>query len=340
MLMSNTQTTHYTAELALLGRAARGERQAMHEAIQYLSSANPYLRKIMQAALHECTDPVVWQGVVRCMGEHCWQAGPPDLRLMDVEAAYRLDESIRQVFTQDHSLAEGEMKLAALQACLGHQSAAVRYAASCLLGLRANPAAISALQETLEQGDETWQVRAVRALTVIDDQRCGPLLIWALGRGRGALHQEAGQAVRKVAGSIRPALIEALSHADAHVRWHAARALVEMGDLRGVEVAQEGLFHESRVIRFASAEALACLGADCVAGLLQLLSRPGLTQPTLQAVGHAFNAIEAQAVRNTLHPLLAALQDPTSSTVVASIAQQMQAEWGKQMQDKEVSHVR
>jgi HEAT repeat protein len=340
MLTNSTQTTHYTAELALLGRAARGERQAMHEAIQYLSSANPYLRQIMQAALHECSDPAVWQGLVRCMGEHCWEAGPPDLRLADVEAAYRLDESIRQAFTQDRSLAEREMKLAALHIGLRHQSACVRFAAACLLGLRGDPDALPGLQETLEQGEETWQVRAVRSLAVIDDPRCGPLLIFALGQKHIAVHQEAGQALRKVAASIQQALADALGHPDAHVGWHVARTLVEIGDQRGVEVVTQGLFSESRIIRFASAEALASLGSACVPGLLNLLNRPDLMQPTLQAVGHALNTIESRSVRRRLHPLLAALQDPTSNTVIPSIAQQIQAGWGKRSRVKEASYVR
>jgi HEAT repeat protein len=327
MLTSSTHTTHYTAELALLGRAARGEHQAMHEAIQYLSSANPYLRQIMQATLHECTDPAVWQGLVRCMGEHCWEAGPPDKRLTDIETAYRLDESIRLAFTQDYSLAEGEMKLAVLQASLRHQNAGVRYAAACLLGLRGDLTALPALKDALEQGELVWQVRAIRALVVVDDPRCGPLLLWALSQGQSAVHQEAGQAVRKVANSIQQTLAEALQHPDNHVRWHAACALVEIGDMRGVDVVTDGLLSESRIIRFASAEALASLGERCVPGLLNLLSRPGLMQPTLQAVGHAFNAIESHTMRQHLHPLLLALQDPTSSTTVSTIAQQVSAQW-------------
>jgi HEAT repeat protein len=340
MLTNNVQTTHYTAELALLGRAARGEHQAMHEAIQYLSSANPYLRQIMQTALHECTDPAVWHGLVRCMGEHCWEAGPPDTRLLDAEAAYHLDESIRTVFTEDHTPAESQTKVDVLRACLKDDAECVRYAASCLLGQRSDPDALPALKETLEKGNLTWQLRAVRTLAAINDPGCGPLLIWALSQGRGALHQAAGWVMRQMAVTIHDTLIEALHHPDAHVHWHAARTLVEARDRSGIDMVTEGLFDENRIIRFISAETLASLGEACVPILLNILSRPGLTQPTLQAIGHAFNTIQSHAVRERLHPLLAALQDPTSSTVIPSIAQRMQAGWVKRSKVKEVKYVR
>ncbi|MFZ6028385.1 MAG: HEAT repeat domain-containing protein [Chloroflexota bacterium] len=326
-LLSDSVTAHYTAELELLGRAAQGDGQAMHAAIQYLSSANPHLREIMLAALHECVDPAVWHGLVRCTAERCWEQGLPDQRLLDGDAARRLDESVVLAFTQDHTTVEGDLKTAALHTCLSDQDLAVRHAAACLLGLRGDMSVFPALGDVLARGEPSWKLRAIQALVHLNDARCGPLLLKALQAGTGVVHQEAGRAICKLASTIRKTLVESLDDPHEHVRWHVARTLLEIGDPSGVDVVVQGLFHQERVIRFASAEALASLGEQSVLLLLSVLSRPGLSQPTMQAIGHAFNSIESHAVRERVRPLLQALQDPTTSTVVPSIAQQMLAVW-------------
>lgn len=326
--MSTTykRAAHYAAELEMLGRAARGDQKAIHTVIQYLSSANPYLRTIVRAALHECVDESVWCDLVHCFGEHRWGQDVHDERLDDADTAQRLDEMITQIFLEDQNFEEAGLKTSILHQSLKDDSRYVRQAAAYLLGMRGEIDALLVLAEIIDQGELIWQLRAVQALASLNIPDSGPLLVQALGMGRGELHQAAGRALRKLTLISQSALLDALEHPDSHIRWHAARKLLEIGERRGVEEVVKGLFDEKRSIRIASAEALATMGADAVPLLLDVLSRPHLSQPTLQAIGHAIGSIRSYSVREKLRPLLRALQDPTSSSVVPSIAYQMLAE--------------
>ncbi len=327
MLTTQSDTARHTAETALLQLATQGNKEAVHTVILYLSSANPYLHSIMLETLHECREALVWQNMLHCLGEHCWKSFVPDLRLNDPGAVQRLEESIIQAFSQDVHPTENELKSNVLQKGMNDPLPHIRQAAAYLLGRRGDVSTLPILAETINQGELNWQLRAIEALTQINDPLCGPLLIQILSMEGGELHQEAGRALRKLAETIKPALNEALHHSDEHIRWHAACVLVETGDVRGVEIVTQGLFDAHAAIRRASAEALANLGERCVPMLLQALCRPDLSQPTLQAFGHTFHSMQSHLVQERMRPLLKALQDPTNSSVIPTIAQHLKTEW-------------
>jgi len=322
-MLASTQKTTHTAELNLLHRAASGDKAAMHEVIQFLSSANPYLRQIMKDTLHKCCELEVWLGLVRCFGEHCWHQEIPEERLSDPDAAQRLDETIVQAFVDDIDSCESDIKHQILHQALDDSLPGVRYASAYLLGVRCDPAALPVLAEVLQFGNVTWKVRAVQALAMINVPECGPLLVQGLASKSKTLHRAASDSLDKIVPTVRATLVEAMDHPDPHVRWHVARMLVTIGDTRGINRVVEGLSDENRTIRNASAEALARFGPPSVPHLLRVLCSPDLNQQTMRAVAHAINSINSFTVRDRLHPLLKALQDPATNSTVASIAQQM-----------------
>ena len=57
----------YKAETAMLRQAVAGDESAAQEVLQYLGSANPDLRHLMQRVLHEHGDEQLWFQLLKCM---------------------------------------------------------------------------------------------------------------------------------------------------------------------------------------------------------------------------------------------------------------------------------
>jgi HEAT repeat protein len=167
----------------------------------------------------------------------------------------------------------------------------------------------------------------VEALAAINDPSCGPPLLKALAGGHGELHRAASCALRDLGDSATDILIEALNHPDSHVRWHAAHALGQIGNPRGIETLVEGLHDEHPAVRWATASVLANLDAQAIPTILRALIRIPMTEPFRQAVYHALHAMPSHHTRLYLQPLLEALQGPASSVQGPAIAQKMLAEW-------------
>ena len=72
-------------------------------------------------------------------------------------------------------------------------------------------------------------------------------------------------------------LIEALYHPDSHVRWHAARALGQIGNPRGIDTLVEGLHDDHPAVRWATASVLASLDAQAIPSILRALIRRPMT---------------------------------------------------------------
>jgi hypothetical protein len=292
--------------------------------MHFLGSANPYLREIILAALHERPKPEVWERLLHCLGEHCWGEATVGEKVTDPIVQVRLQRVIEAAFLNDKDEAEGEQKTRVLHQGLSHSAWNIRQSAAYLLGLRADAAALPVLLEIIDHGELSWQYSAIEALVHLNVPGCGSILLEALEKD--SLHQTAGRAIRKIAVTIGAALKDALNHANPHVRWHAARDLLEIGDRRGLDIVADGLFDDKRAVRWASAEALAACGEDAIPIILSILCRPGLSQMTLEAVGHACRSIQSARLRKRLRPLLKALRNQTSSSTITSVARQLMSE--------------
>lgn len=317
----------HPAEAGLLQKALDGDPKAADTTFQYLSSASPYLRQILIETLHDLVDERLWRHLLRCLALQRWDDLQDCKRRADPEASLRIDQSIIEAFTKDESKPERLLKENILTEGLDHSDARLRQAAAYVLGLRGNPAAIPGLEAAIQAGDRVWQLRAIQALGALKDECSGPPLVRALAMDRDTLHRAAQRALRELGMVAAPAWVKALDHPDEHIRWHAARGLGEIGDIRCVGILAEGLTDENQPVRWATARVLAQIGPAAVPAILDGLRRHTLVEPYRQAAYHALHAIVSRHAQARLKPLLDALNGPAARTEAPLIAQRILAEW-------------
>jgi hypothetical protein len=327
MLTEGKRVIRHAAEAKLLIEAVEGDGEAANRVIQYLSSANPYLRQIMQRTLNDVADGRVWQQLLHCLAVQRWRGKVDCKRRTDVLASRRIDQSVIEAFLYDEADEDQELKEQVLHAGLKEDDLAVRYGAAYLLGLRGDRGVIPILAEAIEQGESRWQLCAIQALTALKDERCAAPLLRALEMDRDSLHRQARQALSELGPLAESAYVAALHHPDSHIRWHAARGLGEIGDPRAVKLLLEGLCDENRSVRWASAEALARLDASAVPEILRMLARSAGDGTCREAAYHALHAMRGRHTQERLKPLLEALRGPSAVIEAPGIAQRLLKEW-------------
>jgi HEAT repeat protein len=232
-----------------------------------------------------------------------------------------------EVFRVDKGDADKEKKTAVLLSGLDSLDSQVRQAAAFLLGLRGDTRAIPVLSNTLKCDSIEWQLRAIRALDRIRDENCGPPLLEALITGRGEVHREAGRALNRLGKLAESTWLKALTHSDQHIRWHAARGLGNIGDVRYAHTLAEGLLDENQHVRWATADVLARLGTPAVPATLKIISQSKLDVPARQAAYHALHGIPSRKTQARLRPLLDAFRSPAASIEAPIVAQRLLQEW-------------
>ena len=326
VIHEGTQVRH-AAEAGLLQRAIEGDLQAANDILRYLSSANPGLRCIMLETLHDSTGADAWKRLLCCLAVQRWDDKQDCERRLDPVASQRIDQSIVDLFVEDEHEWEKPVKELVLRDGLEDQDSHIRQAAAYLLALRGDPGVIPLLSEMIDGGEAIWQLRAIEALAAIKDERSGPPLIKALAMGHDLLHHEARWALGELGSLAVPAWLQALSHPDAHIRWHAARGLGEVGDARSVQLLAEGLCDENQPVRWVSARVLARLDAAAVPAILTVLSRQKLNEPFRQAAYHALHSMLSRRTQERIKPVLEALRSPAASVEAPAAAQRLLASW-------------
>lgn len=331
-----------SAETQRLQQAAEGDLQAAATVLSYLTSSIRDLRTLMQTALHETGNEKIWRCLLTWLALGAWgdwteqekaPARPLNWQEPVQGAAAR---AILEAFTTDHIEAERALKQRILEQALA-SSGRIRQAAACVLGLRGDVSALPVLEEIIRDATHVplkrrgpagdWSILAVEALAAIDDPRCGPPLLLALAEGPGELHRAASRAIRDLGETVSETLVEALNHPDSHVRWHAARALGQIGNPTGIETLVSGLHDEHPAVRWATASVLASLDAPAIPYILRDLIRRPMSETYRQAVYHALHAMPSRHTRLYLQPLLEALQGSAATVQGPAIAQKMLAEW-------------
>lgn len=281
----------------------------------------------MQRAMHELSDPALWRHMLRCLAVHCWEDRQDTEYRASAEASQRIDQSIAEVFVEDEAPREAQDKECVLREALGESDRFVRYAAAYLLGLRKDAAVIPNLAQMVEEAPKSWQVRAVRALGAIGDERCAMPLIRALAMGKGALHSEARQALQKLGRLVEPAWQQALSSPEPRIRWQAARGLGDPRHVRSLEILAEGLLDSDPEVRWETSDALARLGDRAIPVTLEILRRGPASKPLRQAVYHVLSSVACRASRQQLAPLLEILCGPARGELVSEVAGRLLQAW-------------
>ncbi len=359
--LTSVHKQRYGAQAQMLEKSVNGDLQSAADVMRYLSTSNADLRHIMQAALHDCPDSKIWRYLLNFLALHTWEdaywhiglVDPPherdEMELICAEASKELSSQAREAcllsvvetFALDELVDEHRRKNDLLSTTLAHSGETaprfppnqaqrrrlVRYAAAYLSGLRTDPQVIPVLEEMVDQGELSWKLRAVQALGVIHDVRCGPSLLKALANGPHPLHQEASRVLNEMGSLAQPVWEEALQHSDAHVRWHAARGLGQIGDLRAIEILAEGLYDDTQAVRWVTARVLANLDSTAIPAILNVLTHHPVTEPFRQAANHALHAMPSRLTQEYLKPLLQALHSPAANVEVPRQAQMMALEW-------------
>jgi len=351
----------YKAQAKILDRAVSGDIHAAADVMHYLSSNNADLRMMMQSALHDYPDAKIWRYLLNFLALYTWEDAywhiglvePPaeraemELRCAEInkqmgaQAKESCLQSVIEVFALDESENERKQKNDLLSTTLSHSGEIsprlppsqaqrrrlVRYAAVYLSGLRADPQVIPILEEMIEDAELSWKTRAVHALGVINDTRCGPALLKALASGQHPLHQDASRVLNEMGPLALGIWEEALQHPNSHVRWHAARGLGQVGDTRGIEILAEGLDDENQAVRWVTARVLANLDSTAIPAILNVLTQHRLSEPLRQAANHALHAMPSRLTQEYLQPLLKALHSPAASVEVPHQAQLLALQW-------------
>jgi HEAT repeat protein len=326
MIGINSSTLRHPTEAKTLRRALDGDINSANSVLRYLG-ANPDLCLIMQETIRDINDSRVWSRLLHFLAFGCWQGQYIYPQPVDAAASQRIDRSIAEIFAKDEDDVEGEAKEVILVEALTSHQSQLRQAAAYLLGLRGDLRAIPYLAETIDIGAKRWQLLAVKALAALKDESCGPPLIKALALNRDKIHRKARWALQGLGHLAKSAWLDALDHPDAHIRWHAARGLGELGDASYAVIIAEGLFDENYAVRWATADVLARLGSQAVPATLTILSQRNLTEQSRQAANHALHGITSRRVQQRLKPLLDALHSPAASVEAPVIAQRLLMEW-------------
>ena len=327
MTVVNYPKIRHPGKITQLRQALDGDTQAANKILLLLGSISPSLRQIMEETIHDMEEPRIWPKLLHSLAFHRWNGQVDCERRAESKASERIDQSITKVFIQDESEWEKRKKEATLHEALKSPEVQLRQAAAYILGLRGDPLAIPELENMIEHGNMTWKLRGVRALVILKDERCGPPLIKALAMEGTDLHQAARRALKDLGPLAQSAWLEALDHPEAHIRWHAARGLGEIGDVRSALVLAEGLRDENEQVRWASADVLAHLGEPAVPATLTFLSRHKLNEQLRQSAYHALHGIVSLRTRKRLQPLLDALHGPAPDIEVPAVAQRLLMEW-------------
>lgn len=327
---ANERKLHQSDETEILHCALKGNLQAINKTLDCLSS--PYFCRTMQEAIHEMGDSRIWNHLLHLLGLGCWDGH--ELRALennDLKAYKRIDQSIVEVFIEDKNAWEKQVKEELLRNTLNmnNPEPLIRQAAAYLLGLRGEQQVIPVLEEIIETGSTEWRLRAVRALVVLNDKRCGPPLLKALIMDRGKLHREARRALQSLGTLAEPVWLAALNHPDTHIRWEAARGLGEIGDPRAALILAEGLLDESYAVRWASGDVLAQLGECAVPAILVVLRHQALSETSRQAASHTLHGITSPRVQKRIRPLLEVLNSGGDSDKVPAVARRLLMEWEK-----------
>jgi HEAT repeat protein len=323
-------------EAKLLINALDGDILAINAVLTYLSSENPHLCQILQETIHDLNSRELWRKLIYCLSVNGWD-NPQE---SDFHKSYkfpeRIDQAIIEVFTQDEYEEEIRIKEAVLEQAMKDPRTRVRHAAAYVAGVRGNPEAISILDEIIGSGTKSWQLRAIKALALLDDPRCIPLLVKALTIDRDILHREARRVLQGMGPKGKEAWIELLCHPDNHIRWEAARGLGAIGDASAALILAKGLFDENYAVRWATSDILASLGIDAVPATLKAISRFPLTEPARQAAYHALHGISDPRVQMRIKSLVLILRDPGGGLLAPVEAKKLLNRWGNHWNNEKV----
>jgi HEAT repeat protein len=325
----NETPVRRSPESELLQKAIAGDTSAIESLVDQLSSPYPRIKQNMLEEIHHEAEDDLWLNLLNCLASGKWSEELPLGIYTDHNAAQRLDISIVEAFLEDWSDEEKDRKNTILHSAITVGNISLRNAAAYLAGERGDAEAIPILAEMLDRGSRRWQLRAIRALSAIPDAKSAELLVRVLIDNHDIYHQEARLGLSKLGSITEVAWQVALGHSDPHIRWHAARGLVEIGNLKGIAILADALGDENSSVRWVSSDLLARVGVQAVPSILDIIVRKPFSDECRQSAHHALISMKTYRAQECLKPLVSALSSPSTKLVAQIIADRMRQDWNR-----------
>jgi HEAT repeat protein len=146
-------------------------------------------------------------------------------------------------------------------------------------------------------------------------------LLAELGSQDGMVRVRARRSLVNVGhAAVRP-LIEALDSKQEWVRWEAAKTLAQIGDPSAIQTLIESLHDKKFDIRWLAAEGLIHIGNKAVRPLLKALIEHPDSLWMREGAHHILHDLPENNLKETLKPVLHALEDVEPSLEVAVAAE-------------------
>jgi HEAT repeat protein len=310
----------------LVAGACAGDGQATDRLIKRLGSPNKESQRVVAEAVRRTADPRLWRTLLEYLA--LGREGEPAEGGV-AQASASLGNRVAAIVglfvdSDPHSVASRQ---SVLLTALEDPCPEVRITAASLLGLQGDPRAAELLLEAVNSAAPAVGARAVDALGVLRLERSAAVLVDALRSDHEQLHHAATHALSGFGPGAVSALAGALRAPQEHVRWHAARALGQIGHPSAAEALATALSDPDSNVRYAAAEALAEIGGEAIPSFLERLTRHAASENVRQAARHMINSLHADELKARLQPLLDVLYAPGAGAQVQIVAARLQQMW-------------
>jgi HEAT repeat protein len=146
-------------------------------------------------------------------------------------------------------------------------------------------------------------------------------LIAELGSKDGMVRVRARKSLVNIGHAAVGPLVEALASKQEWVRWEAAKTLAQIGDPSATQTLIEALHDKKFDIRWLAAEGLIHIGNKAVKPLLAAVIKQPDSLWIREGVHHILHDLPESGIKETLKPVLRALEDVEPSLEVAIAAE-------------------
>jgi HEAT repeat protein len=260
------------------------------------------------ATMVEVTDARIWTALLH----HAAHA--PRRAAGNEAAARRLQSAVTTAFTSRQGMASDAARQQALLDGLHAQDPETRCLAVELLGRRGDAGNVPAIAALLNDRDDRVRAAAVRALAEMSPDQALPYLLRSLERYDIVAAEAVNGLVRVGKPAVEP-LLQELRSPNEWARWHAAKALGGIGDVRAAGPLIAALTDDASSVRWEAVYALAQIGPSALEPLLRAIETTRVTPWFAEGVARVLSRISADVPETTkaaLAPLQQALQHQTA----------------------------
>ena len=306
--------------------AAKGDAEAARSLLVAMIGPDVGVELLIRQELQQTANPRFWEHLIEFLALGSWSG-----RFIETPPSTPLDRDylrrrIENAFLPQAPTQADEAIRHALRASLRNPEPEIQAVALDLVGRRGDRAATDDVIAALSSDSMDVREEAARALGRLGGEASIEALTRALRAEHDVVSGFATQALTRIGVDAVPRLLEEFASPDAHVRWHVASALADIGDPRAIDALVRALDDSDPAVRWNAARGLARMGtAALVAVLHALLTRP-LSPWFAQGARHVIRHSAIGDRSNRLQAVVLALGRPTASVEVPLRAEEALAD--------------